>query len=582
MEYVTSVEIENFRGIEGPLSVDFRASSGRSAPRPFLLLGSNGSGKSSICEAIEFALKGSVSRRYFNGQKDRRELRNLIAGGAPRASVSLSDGDVVRRGKGSGVGRAEPHPDFSVAPIIVRRKSVEMFWAAAEGRRLEIFWDYFKPASGEWRSLAEQDDLEAYRSAQEYLRKDYDDLKVFAKRVLGFDIKSQPRKKGAFESLFRLLERRLSSKHSQKDERHELDRLISNTSWSLEEVERCRARGVQAESKPEMDYLRLHRVVADSQQHLGELFRSVADIPWLDRVELEPFGQAGLRIRLVLEGGEKVQPADILSEAYLDLLALIVLVEVQKASVAEGQSKVMILDDVFQSVDAPLRQSAMRALVCDLAGWQLIVTMHDRMWSDILARICLEETKVKPDVVELRREESAGTPALLQVTTGIMRDAKFVLDSGGSPVLLMGAVGRALEAIADMLTVSLRCSVRRRPQGKYTIGDLLPPLLKEFQTNARGDIRAAGAALEYAQFNRNLFGAHFNEEGDTVTIEEAVEVYRAVDALHAAAFCSRCDRPMGRRGVSAEEVQGVAGNSLNRPWVFQCEKHPVAEAATAS
>ncbi|MGW4047473.1 ATP-binding protein [Streptomyces sp. NPDC004721] len=48
-----------------------------------LILGDNGAGKSSITDALEFCLRGKVSRRGNAGMKSRREARNLSPIGRP-------------------------------------------------------------------------------------------------------------------------------------------------------------------------------------------------------------------------------------------------------------------------------------------------------------------------------------------------------------------------------------------------------------------------------------------------------------------------------------------------------------------
>ena len=76
MAKISNFTAVKFRGISGAIEVtltDMR--SGK--PISLLLYGDNGSGKSSLVDAVEFALRGRLSRRDLEGKKVRREVRNL-------------------------------------------------------------------------------------------------------------------------------------------------------------------------------------------------------------------------------------------------------------------------------------------------------------------------------------------------------------------------------------------------------------------------------------------------------------------------------------------------------------------------
>lgn len=111
--YIRSVRLTNIRGFADEVTVSL----GRTGGPPLVsmtLMGENGSGKSSVADAIEFGLRGVVSRRSVGGAKQRRELRNLVAtASAPRVEIDFSDGTSIARGqarRGSSVVHAGQEP----------------------------------------------------------------------------------------------------------------------------------------------------------------------------------------------------------------------------------------------------------------------------------------------------------------------------------------------------------------------------------------------------------------------------------------------------------------------------------------
>ncbi|WP_084148421.1 AAA family ATPase [Brachybacterium phenoliresistens] len=564
--YVRSVSIQCFRGIQGPFTIDFPEAPpppGSLTP-PLLILGSNGSGKSSICEAIEFGVRGSVSRRYIGGEKDRRELANLVTNRAPAVTVELSNGEVLARGKGAK--NRQPHDAFSIAPLIIRRKSVETFWGAPEKYRLEVFWDYFKPNVAGWRTPSEQQILDSYCEYVKFGKRDLQDLRNLARRKLQLKAVREPRTVKTLESLRTDLFQRAASVRMSQKERFELEDIWRDFEYSFLRIIEGRSLAKQIEEKPEIDYEKLRSVIEPAGNGIASQFREIANIPWIEKVELEIVGKSGLRAMLELSNGTKVSPDGVLSEAYLDLLALLILVKVHTASANLGQAKVVILDDVFQSVDAPLRQGAMHAIVRDLPDWQLIITMHDRLWSEILVKSLSAELGVKPHLLELRREPGAVTPHAKTLNPGMLSDLQFVKEHHGSPVLMVATAGRVLEAILEHLSMIFRCRVSRAVDDKYTIGDLLVPVVDVLRANSDERVRDAAGRLSDLQQRRNLFGAHYHPEADSISPEEAQQVAEAVEVIAASMYCATCGRIMKKGGLE------VKGDSRSGLWSFECLK----------
>src|SRR6185295_706053 len=73
------VEVEGFRGIRGRVRVPFQSGF-------TVLTGRNGSGKSSICDAIEFALTGNIQRLAADREKGEDITDYFWWRGSPSAS----------------------------------------------------------------------------------------------------------------------------------------------------------------------------------------------------------------------------------------------------------------------------------------------------------------------------------------------------------------------------------------------------------------------------------------------------------------------------------------------------------------
>ncbi len=93
---VRAVTLEAFRGVPGTLRVEFAGKS--RTPVSAIVFGENGSGKSSIVDAVEWACQGKVGRvRPRTSTGGPRVINVSSPSGSCEVTAELSDGTVLTR-----------------------------------------------------------------------------------------------------------------------------------------------------------------------------------------------------------------------------------------------------------------------------------------------------------------------------------------------------------------------------------------------------------------------------------------------------------------------------------------------------
>jgi len=146
---VRSVEASHFRGLTTKISLSLEHPR-TEQPVSLLLCGDNGSGKSSLVDAIEFGLQGLIGVTEANSPL-RPIFPSLAGDDDAEVSVVLNDGSVCRRsivqhGGAHRVTHNRAHPKFSVSPLVLRRRDILRFQDAPESQRVLVFWNYLSAA----------------------------------------------------------------------------------------------------------------------------------------------------------------------------------------------------------------------------------------------------------------------------------------------------------------------------------------------------------------------------------------------------------------------------------------------------
>jgi hypothetical protein len=564
---LNSLQIYKLRGIKGPLSVEL-------TPRGVTLIyGENGSGKSSICDAIDFGLRGAISRRLTDGRKERRELQNLAVSGNPTVDITMTEGKKYRRGYAEPpwdpnkllkpLDRDSPVPGFDLAPTVLRRRLVEAFWEIPASARLDLFWDYLKAPGVEWRT---SDDLvmlaEHKKKVREVERARRALLKIIPEGSALLPDGNPwilPNRSTRLSSIWAIIQNINVAQGNPKRVTKEQRTVVDRYSNALKAEEALRQGADRAERRAERDPRRLGTLLLAAGQRAGDDYRAVLQPNWLSDVHVSLDGDA-LSVQLIRRSGSSLDPTAILSEAQLDLLALFILIEMHVECASEGSAKFLVLDDVFQSVDAPLRQRALDHIASRLNGWQLVMTVHDRLWLEIASR-CFSDAGIEKRVIELHSGGYGGTPRVLGGRIGPLRDLDAMLDAGISGPVMAGAAGRAMEHLADELSKSLKVSVVRKEREDYGIGDLWPPVKDVLQGSNFWDDQME--ELERAQFLRNKLGSHYALWGDGISDSEVAEVARLVRHAWQLLACEKCHRVVRIEGAGGKKqvVRGCMHDS---------------------
>lgn len=545
---LTKLTLSNFRGVGKSVELEL---SKNGQPASTLIYGDNGVGKSSLVDGIEYALQGRVGRTHNFDSSFAPLLPNLASGGELSAKVALSDGsEVVRTLSRAPSGRLvpdgqPPSPGFRWAPLTLKRSDILRFLDTDPLSRGTVFFDYF-PADADAMGtrpdeqlilLEEQlfslrvrrktlsEDLAAKLGVSKVLVSSADSLEQTLKeRVFAGATPRQAAENGTWDRLDPDLKTLVSQLHKTFAQYRMIKRQIDSGVEILNPI----AYPAQA--------AQLRAVMQEVGAELTSSFLKITKSDYVKRINViaGETGPVSLDVVVELTNGEKAFPQQIFSEGYRDLLALLFFLAVAQTSTRRGQAKVLVLDDVFQSVDASVRLGCMRHILDTFAGWQLIVTVHDRLWYEQLRGL-------------LRRRGPLVEHRLLAWTLGegpqISGDALSV--SGGlvaalasaDAALTCGAAGRLLETIAAEESWRFRTSVKRVKDDKYTLNDLWPGLVKYLGKSSLSDlIREIDGSSEL----RNLVGAHYNPFADTLSWDEARTFGENVLLLFNKVHCSIC------------------------------------------
>jgi hypothetical protein len=543
------VRAQGIRGIPAEFHLSFERAG---KPISALIFGDNGTGKSSIVDSIEFALQGRIARSADFNSTLAPSIRNLATGGQAAVEVGLSDSTSVRRSSSiAPEGRIEttgelPRAGFRLAPISLKRADILQFLDTDALSRGTVFFDYF-PDEG--RSLGKRPDeeLASMREEQHELRIRRSGL---ARDLAGLT-RLDPTDLADASKFATLIRSRLLGGTS-------ISAAISSGTWSrldadlretilelrdvharLRHVKRALARGAEVLNPRwhEDRAARLRPILSSVGFDLTDSFLAVTRAPHVERLRVlvGESGPVSLDVVVEFTNGRSAYPQQVFSEGWRDLVAILFFVSVARQAAAHGQARVLLLDDVLQSVDAGVRLSLMNYLLDHFAEWQIVVTLHDRLWLEQLRGVFRRHNHPFQEC-SLRQWTFNDGPVAGSVpseATGALKAALELGDAGA----LCALAGRLLEQLCDALSWRLAISVHRTRDDKYTLAPLWQGVSKELR---RTKLAPLVSAIEDRVDLRNIAGAHYNEWANQLAWSEAAQFARDILELWDECFCQNC------------------------------------------
>jgi len=293
----------------------------------------------------------------------------------------------------------------------------------------------------------------------------------------------------------------------------ELDVLLPNLTRTLEIV--------QEERRSFSD-----SVLSKIAGEVGRIYEEVHPGEGLNKIslELDPSKRASLSIGASFCGQTGAQPQAYFSDSHLDTLGLCVFLAL--AAMEGAESTILVLDDVLASVDEPHVERLIEILYAEALKFRhCVITTHYRPWKQKLRWGWLQNGQCQ--FVELNRWSSQVGMTLIANLPEVERLRALL---GGIPPDSQSVCAKAgviLEAALDFLTQLYECSVPRRPNHQYTLGDLLPSINKKLRESLRVEVKTGTDAKGTGIYEtksltpildeltriaqaRNIFGCHFN------------------------------------------------------------------------
>jgi energy-coupling factor transporter ATP-binding protein EcfA2 len=569
---ISTVVIDNFRGIPGKLTIDFESGS-KNQPKSLILFGDNGTGKSSVVDAIQFAIQGEIGKE--------RKLTSLISLSSkylPLVQITLSDGRIICRILVSSVdekiriSNSNRDKDFYVAPFVLRRSDILNFLNTPDEKRQIVFFDYrftkdniqdeIQKNSGTFG--AENRELQEQSIAKKNKRRKL--VEKLAKKI-GLIVEDIPLEQKDFSDFVRdKIHDGLTAKERTNLKKGDIgyaDPIVHNLVKEIREVT-LQIKNIQQEKKNFQKYeAKLARdsivkeVISKAESRITESFQAISRCDFLDQIELlcGDISATSLSINVHLKNGRCCSPHHIFSEANLDLLVLLVFLSLAKEAAEKTQAKFLILDDVLQSIDSTIRVSIVDYLLKEFSDWQLIFTVHDRLWRSQLCDLFRRNGHefIESEIVRWNFDNG---PTVFNTSKDI---DYFLLEAieAGQVVNICSQAGLLLEEVCDKLSWILPTSIIRKKGDKYTLGDLWPGIYKTLKkTNMKVVVDEVDKWLHL----RNLVGAHYNEWARSLSLQEAQLFAEAVLHIFWEVRCNKCFRwiePLGSQG---------------KHWACRCKK----------
>lgn len=563
---IAKIDIQTFRGIPGRCSLDFRDKSGHACSA--IIYGGNGSGKSSIVDALEFNLQGRIERNDPFKNAMRPSALSVFYKDFKHAhtSVEFVDGSVFKRdifvlydqlsdNFDFSIEPSEHHELFRYTPIVLRRNDIISFNRCSVSQKQvllsEFFYDFTLKAktpenpdvmhiqneilqikNGKRDPLIEKLSTLVHINQKELQSAIYSGIEAF--------IKARFTIRGRMEfTKSKKIKESLDPK--QYKEAIEIAREIDKVTVIVKEKNKEK-KALELKSTDTNKFEPLNERYEKAAVYLSNAFKEISNVDYVDNIKLDiaNTSAASFEIIVTLKNGRKVPPERIFSEANYDLMILLLYVSMIRVSTEKGQEKVLILDDVLQSVDATIRTKFMSYILREFNDWQLFITCHDRAWLNQLRYLFnnLEQGGYHPfkefNIVGWSFDN--GPIIKENKSNGVDERLLKAIETNDIHVIASTA-GPFFEMICENLSMSLHSQVYRNPDDSYTIHDLWFGLKKIL---SKVGLEKEVNELDRFSFIRNMISCHYTQWSEGISDYEILRFAKAVQSLYEKTFCREC------------------------------------------
>lgn len=296
----------------------------------------------------------------------------------------------------------------------------------------------------------------------------------------------------------------------------------------------------------------------------------------------EPATSIGLRVREVAASAqlestfadqEEEDPRAYFSDGHLDTLGLCFFLALYaRAAARHPNLRLLVLDDVLTSVDAPHRRRVAHLVLDKFRDHQLVLTTHDPVWfrelKDVQSQLGLANRFINR---ELRDWSLRDGPVLVDPPE-LAVELRRLIATNAETGTIAGSAGRLLEFLLSAMHGNFRLSVTGKPAHDYTIADRWPPFRSKVVRGERAPglyARAQTAIDDLDLFTpiRNAVGGHWNDWAQGISRAETIAHANSVLGIFDAVHCMEC------RGFVVVETVGTS--------TARCRCHAVTYEAAA-
>lgn len=563
---IAKIDIERFRGIPGHCSLDFRDKFGNACSA--IIYGGNGCGKSSIIDAIEFNLQARIERSkaiknirrplalsvFYENYKDAHTAVLFDDESINIRDISVSLDELSNKYIFN-VTPAVCHNLFRFSPIVLRRNDIISFNMCPVDQKQRLLSEFFYDFSLSTKTTSNpevlnlREELQQIKLLRNPLLDELESLLLIEKRVLRQAlqtglvkfVKSRFIPNGKME--FTKSKKSKEALHPKDYEKaiqtaKEIDLLSERINEKNGQIQSFTPKGDAEGNKFEA----LNERYDKAAQYLSSAFKEISNADYINSIgfAIADISVASFEIIVTLKNGWEVPPERIFSEANYDLMILLLYISMIRVGAEKGQAKVLILDDVLQSVDATIRTKFMSYILREFHDWQLFITCHDRAWQNQLRYLFnnLEQGGYHPfkefNIVgwsfdsgpNIKEYKSSGADERL--LKAMETDDIHIIASTAGPFF---------EMICENLSMSLHSQIFRNQDDSYTIHDLWFGLKKVL---SRIGLEKEVNELDRFSFIRNMISCHYSQWAEGISDYEILRFAKAVQNLYERTFCREC------------------------------------------